>query len=146
MWKIRISLAVWNLSNPYEDVSLPYNNGTEISGKRLATAILSALQRSLEMTRPTGEAEKEEDADGDVVIVVGSTSKQVRLVIDSMTHTQLLLGERTLIEFVMDLTRKVINLISNKYRIKHGQKIKLYSAYSNDFGNPQIPAKVLSNE
>jgi hypothetical protein len=145
MWKIRISLAVWNLSNPYEDVSLPYNNGTEISGKRLATAILSAIQRGLEMTRPTREAEEEEDADGDV-IVVGSTSKQVRLVIDSMTHTQLLLGERTLIEFVMDLTRKVINLISNKYRIKHGQKIKLYSAYSNDFGNPQIPPKVLCNE
>jgi hypothetical protein len=39
----------------------------------------------------------------------------------------------------------VINLISDKYKIKHGQEIKLYSAYSNDFGNSQIPAKVFSN-
>ena len=45
-----------------------------------------------------------------------------------------------------DEYRTVIKLISNKYRIKHGQEIKLYSAYSNDFGNPQITAKVLYNE
>lgn len=94
--------------NPCEDnISLPHNNEREISGKRLATAILSALERSLEI-RPTGEAaaasskQKREVEEKDVV---GSTSKLVRLVVDSMTHTQLLLGERTLIEFVMDLTR-----------------------------------------
>jgi KaiC/GvpD/RAD55 family RecA-like ATPase len=93
--------------NPCEGTSLSHNE-TEISGKRLATAILSDLERSLKI-RPTGEAEaqasseqmmKEDDED-----VVGRTSKRVRLVIDSMTHAQLLLGERTLIEFVMDLTR-----------------------------------------
>jgi KaiC/GvpD/RAD55 family RecA-like ATPase len=102
--------------NPCEDISLPHNNDTEISGKRLATAILSDLERSLEMSRPTGEAEeaysKQKRKDhGDTV---GSTSKLVRLVIDSMTHTQLLLGERTSIEFVMDLTRilKSLNVIA----------------------------------
>ena len=93
--------------NPCEGTSLSHNE-TEISSKRLATIILSDLERSLEI-RPAGETEaqasskqmmKEDDED-----VVGNTSKRVRLVIDSMTHAQLLLGERTLIEFVMDLTR-----------------------------------------
>ncbi|HJY15625.1 MAG TPA: ATPase domain-containing protein [Nitrososphaeraceae archaeon] len=96
--------------NPCEDISLPQNNEREISGKKLATAILSAPECSLEeKSRPTGETETasskqrigyEDDDD-----VVGSTSKLVRLVIDSMTHTQLLLGERVLIEFVMYFTR-----------------------------------------
>jgi hypothetical protein len=29
------------------------------------------------------------------------------------------------------------------YRIKHGQTIRLYSAFSKDFGNPKPPAKVI---
>jgi len=41
-----------------------------------------------------------------------------------------------------DEYRQMIRLISDKYKVKHGQKIKLYTAYSDDFGNPQIPAKV----
>jgi hypothetical protein len=45
-----------------------------------------------------------------------------------------------------DEYRHVIRLISNKYKIKHGQKIKLYTAYSDDFGNQQIPAKVVINK
>ena len=28
------------------------------------------------------------------------------------------------------------------YQIKHGQRIKLYSAFSKEFGNPQQPVKV----
>jgi KaiC/GvpD/RAD55 family RecA-like ATPase/class 3 adenylate cyclase len=39
-----------------------------------------------------------------------------------------------------DEYRVMINPIGN-YRIKHGQTIKLYSAYSQDFGNPDPPAK-----
>ena len=35
---------------------------------------------------------------------VGGTERRMRLVIDSMTHTLLLIGEKPLIEFVMDLT------------------------------------------
>jgi KaiC/GvpD/RAD55 family RecA-like ATPase len=83
--------------NPCDDISLPYNKERAISGKRLANAILSALERSLEIR---GTSEKNSNNNN-----VGSTSKPVRLVIDSMTHTFLLLGERMLIEFVMDLTR-----------------------------------------
>lgn len=41
-----------------------------------------------------------------------------------------------------DEYRKVIRPISSGHRIKHGQMIKLYSAYSQDFGNPSVPARV----
>jgi KaiC/GvpD/RAD55 family RecA-like ATPase len=41
-----------------------------------------------------------------------------------------------------DEYRKVIKPISGGHRIKHGQMIKLYSAYSQDFGNPSTPARV----
>jgi hypothetical protein len=40
-----------------------------------------------------------------------------------------------------DEYRSIINPISN-YEIKHGQKIMLYSAYSQEFGNSAIPAKI----
>jgi hypothetical protein len=30
------------------------------------------------------------------------------------------------------------------YQIKHGQTLRLYSAYSQEFGNPERPAKMLS--
>jgi KaiC/GvpD/RAD55 family RecA-like ATPase len=40
-----------------------------------------------------------------------------------------------------DEYKMVINPISN-YEIKHGQAITLYSAYSNEFGNSTMPAKV----
>jgi archaellum biogenesis ATPase FlaH/class 3 adenylate cyclase len=39
-----------------------------------------------------------------------------------------------------DEYRVMINPVGN-YRIKHGQTIKMYSAYSQDFGNPDPPAK-----
>src|SRR5918995_4087075 len=75
--------------NPCDDISLPYNNERAISGKALANAILSSLQRSLEVrsTSKTSMAassnQKQDDDD------FGSTSRPVRLVIDSMTHTLL---------------------------------------------------------
>jgi KaiC/GvpD/RAD55 family RecA-like ATPase len=91
--------------NPCDDMSLPYNNERAISGKALANAILSSLERSLEIRStsktPSASSSQKQDDDGDV----DGTSRLVRLVIDSMTHTSLLLGERTLIEFVMDLRR-----------------------------------------
>ncbi len=40
-----------------------------------------------------------------------------------------------------DEYKTVIRAISD-YNIKHGQSIKLYSAYSHDFGNHNLPAKV----
>jgi KaiC/GvpD/RAD55 family RecA-like ATPase len=90
--------------NPCDDISLPYNEERAVSGKRLANAILLAVKRSLEIgsisemhTASSNQKREEED-------LVGGTNKPVRLVIDSMTHTLLLIGERMLIEFVMDLT------------------------------------------
>jgi hypothetical protein len=71
-----------------------------------------------------------------------------RRVMDAGDNGHILIAEKLAEELISlkDEYRKVINLISNKYKIKHGQEIKLYSAYSNDFGNPQIPTKVFSNE
>lgn len=37
--------------------------------------------------------------------------------------------------------RKIIRQISYDFEIKHGQRIKLYSAYSHEFGNPAIPMR-----
>ena len=37
---------------------------------------------------------------------------------------------RTTIKYVVD------------YQVKHGQRIKLYSGFSKEFGNPQPPTKV----
>jgi KaiC/GvpD/RAD55 family RecA-like ATPase len=71
-----------------------------------------------------------------------------RRVMDAGDNGHILIAEKLAEELISlkDEYRRVINLISNKYRIKHGQQIKLYSAYSDDFGNPQIPSKVFSNE
>ena len=40
--------------------------------------------------------------------------------------------------------RNIINVLGN-YKIKHGQIIKLFSVYSNTFGNPDIPKKFAIN-
>jgi hypothetical protein len=71
-----------------------------------------------------------------------------RRVMDAGDNGHILLAEKLAEELISlkDEYRKVINLVSNKYRIKHGQEIKLYSAHSNDFGNSQIPAKVVTYE
>jgi hypothetical protein len=39
-----------------------------------------------------------------------------------------------------DEYRDMINPVGN-YQIKHGQTITMYSAYSQEFGNPDPPAK-----
>jgi hypothetical protein len=41
--------------------------------------------------------------------------------------------------------KKIIKLISESYTIKHGQSLRLYSAYSEDFGNPALPTKLSSS-
>ena len=71
-----------------------------------------------------------------------------RRVMDAGDKGHILIAEN-LAEVLLSLKdeyRQMIRLISNKYKIKHGQKIKLYTAYSDDFGNPQIPAKVFINK
>lgn len=43
-----------------------------------------------------------------------------------------------------DEYRKVIKLISHSQKIKHGQSLRLYSAYSSEFGNPVTPSRLES--
>ena len=38
--------------------------------------------------------------------------------------------------------RKVIRPVGSGYKIKHGQLLTLYSAFSQDFGNPAIPTRI----
>jgi KaiC/GvpD/RAD55 family RecA-like ATPase len=40
--------------------------------------------------------------------------------------------------------KRVIKLISGSQKIKHGQSLRLYSAHSDDFGNPATPSKLTS--
>ena len=71
-----------------------------------------------------------------------------RRVMDAGDKDHILIAEN-LAEMLLSLKdeyRQMIRMISDKYKIKHGQKIKLYTAYSDDFGNPQIPAKVFINK
>jgi KaiC/GvpD/RAD55 family RecA-like ATPase len=58
-----------------------------------------------------------------------------------------ILIERGLAESLMaleDRYREIIKPLGN-YLIKHGQVIKMYSAYSEDFGNPIMPSKFNTN-
>lgn len=41
-----------------------------------------------------------------------------------------------------DEYREFIKQICATYKIKHGQTLRLYSAYSQDFGNPAIPSRI----
>jgi UDP-N-acetylglucosamine:LPS N-acetylglucosamine transferase len=67
---------------------------------------------------------------------------------DAGDNGHILIAEKLAEELISlkDEYHRVINLISKKYKIKHGQEIKLYSAYSSDFGNPRIPSKVFSSD
>src|SRR5918992_4957925 len=95
--------------NQYDSGFPPNSNNESLLGKRLATAIISALRYSLENRQVTESKITLSDQKGNVE-GSNSTNKTIRLVIDSMTHTLLLLGEKVLIEFVMDLSRILKNL------------------------------------
>jgi hypothetical protein len=67
-----------------------------------------------------------------------------RRVMDLGDSDHILLADN-LAEALMNLKdeyRALIHPISTSYRIKHGQLLKLYSAYSGEFGNPRVPAKI----
>lgn len=42
-----------------------------------------------------------------------------------------------------DEYRSAIKLVSGDFKIKHGQAIKVYSAFSRDYGNPQPPSRLV---
>jgi class 3 adenylate cyclase len=67
-----------------------------------------------------------------------------RRVMDAGDNAHILLADKLAEELIAlkDEYREIIKPICQVYEIKHGQKITLYSAYSHDFGNPELPARV----
>ena len=69
-----------------------------------------------------------------------------RRVMDIGDDFHILIADR-LAEELMSLKdeyKTIIKPISD-YVIKHGQTIKIYSAYSKDFGNPRLPEKIIEH-
>jgi len=66
-----------------------------------------------------------------------------RRVMDIGDNFHILLADRLAEELIglKDEYRATIKYVVD-YQVKHGQRIKLYSAFSKEFGNPQQPAKV----
>jgi KaiC/GvpD/RAD55 family RecA-like ATPase len=67
-----------------------------------------------------------------------------RRVMDLGDNGHILLAEN-IAEALMNLKdeyREVIKPITRGYKMKHGQLLNLYSAYSKDFGNPEIPTRI----
>lgn len=69
-----------------------------------------------------------------------------RRVMDLGDNLHILIADRLAEELIAlkDEYREIIKQIA-EYEIKHGQIIKLYSAFSTDFGNPKLPEKVLEH-
>ncbi|MFZ0511314.1 MAG: ATPase domain-containing protein [Candidatus Nitrosopolaris sp.] len=67
-----------------------------------------------------------------------------RRVMDIGDSFHILLADRLAEELIglKDEYRTTIRYVGD-YHVKHGQRIKLYSAFSKEFGNPQPPAKVV---
>jgi KaiC/GvpD/RAD55 family RecA-like ATPase len=69
-----------------------------------------------------------------------------RRVMDLGDSGHILLADN-IAEALIDLKdeyRDTIKQISSGYRIKHGQLLRLYSSYSHDFGNPEMPTRIES--
>lgn len=68
-----------------------------------------------------------------------------RRVMDLGDNLHILIADRLAEELIAlkDEYEDVITQIA-EYEIKHGQIIKLYSAYSKEFGNPKMPEKVMA--
>lgn len=67
-----------------------------------------------------------------------------RRIMDIGDDSHILISDR-LAEELISLTDEYKTIIKplSDYTIKHGQTIKVYSAYSKDFGNPRLPEKVI---
>lgn len=82
----------------------------------------------------------------DVQNVWGPGIIMARRVMDVGDNDHILVAEKLAEELIAlkDEYRSLLKPISDHYELKHGQKMKLYSAYSHDFGNTQMPAKLRS--
>jgi class 3 adenylate cyclase len=69
-----------------------------------------------------------------------------RRVMDIGDNFHILLTDRLAEELIAlkDEYSRAIRPITN-VKIKHGQTIKLYSAFSNEFGNPEPPSKIVEH-
>ncbi len=67
-----------------------------------------------------------------------------RRVMDVGDDSHILIADRLAEELISlrDEYRTMIKPLSD-YSLKHGQTIRIYSAYSKDFGNPNLPEKVI---
>ena len=67
-----------------------------------------------------------------------------RRVMDLGDGGHILLGEKIAEELISlkDEYKAIIKLISSNFQIKHGQVIKVYSAFSRDFGNQATPSRL----
>jgi hypothetical protein len=67
-----------------------------------------------------------------------------RRVMDIGNSGHILLVDKLAEELIAlkDEYRRIIRPMHDTYRIKHGQTIKVYSAFSDDFGNPTMPTSL----
>jgi class 3 adenylate cyclase len=68
-----------------------------------------------------------------------------RRVMDAGDDGHILLADKLAEDLIAlkDHYRSIIKPVSQEFEIKHKQKIKLYSAYSEEFGNPEIPSRIM---
>jgi KaiC/GvpD/RAD55 family RecA-like ATPase len=122
------------------------------------------LQLSMQLHRKLGEFNAKATSDKAIGVRIGLSSGPVfvvsdinnnqnvwgpgiilaRRVMDLGDSGHILLADN-LAETLMNLKdeyRGIIKPISAAYKLKHGQQLKLYSAYSSDFGNPAVPARI----
>ncbi|TLX66510.1 MAG: hypothetical protein E6L02_05195 [Thaumarchaeota archaeon] len=69
-----------------------------------------------------------------------------RRIMDLGDNLHILITDKLAEELIAlkDEYREIITQIA-EFEIKHGQKIKLYSAHSKEFGNPKLPEKVMEH-
>ena len=124
------------------------------------------LQLGIEFQQKLREYNQDKHAEDTIGVRIGLSSGPV-FVHNDITNNKNLWGPGiVLARRVMDLGDNMLILIADKlaeelislkdeyreiikqiaeYEIKHGQIIKLYSAYSKEFGNPKLPEKVMEH-
>ncbi|HVX01905.1 MAG TPA: ATPase domain-containing protein [Nitrososphaera sp.] len=166
--KIRVLNGIVDSSETFRKVEdkrfvLPTGDGMAIGF--LMDPVLP-LKLSIELHRKLSEYNRhrpaEEDrigvriglSSGPVFVVSDIMDKQnvwgpgiilARRVMDLGDNGHILLGEKMVEELMSrdkEEYRRIIKLVSANYQIKHGQVIKVYSAHSEDFGNPAVPSRI----
>jgi len=148
-------------SAKYERIVLPSGDGLAVG---FLVSPTSPLELSIELHKKLQSHNRASSLDDSLNVRIGLASGPVFTVTD-MNNIQnvwgpgiilakrvmdvgddghILLADKLAEELIAlkDDYRRVIKSIYTKLEIKHGQKIGLYSAYSSDFGNPELPKKL----